>query len=133
MGIMQKTHSFYESLVTLLFSVIREFLLFVICCFVEMLCAKFDDGAPRVPFFSFLPPGFQQVTLFEVIRYNIIPTTLNSVHQHCACNQQEQTQEAAWVSNHWTSLRNVQENKGARRCRSIDEILCCLAILHIVV
>ena len=95
-----------------------------------MLCATFDDGAPRVVLFNFLSPRFQQVTLFEVTRHNIISNDA-SVHQQRTCNQQEQTQEDASVSNQWTSLRDVQENEGdvvGESMRSLAVWPSCLSL-----
>ena len=52
----QVGYSAEDSLLTPSFSVIFKALVFVLCFLVEILCAMFDDGVPRVVLF--LPPEF---------------------------------------------------------------------------
>ena len=94
---MEKTLSYYEPLFTTSFPVISEALLFVFFLFlVEMLCTSLS---------FFLQDSNNLHCLRSLVHHY---SNDDFVHQHCAFNQQEQTQETVWVSDHWASLRDVQ-------------------------
>ena len=67
-----------ESLLSTSLPHIFAIFLYLFCLFVEKLYTEFDGGVPRTTLLGFLPPESRQVTLLEVVGYNVIPPTLLS-------------------------------------------------------
>ena len=107
-------------------------LLIDLCLFVEKSNALFDGGTPGDMLLSFLPPGLWGVTHPKVL-------DTMSFHGHfwspaaCTLATNRITRGAAWVDVFHAGILTRWPRKWRRRWVKMDETLCFLALLQMVV